>query len=66
MSAFEEDRSVWTVDLSGHREGLTAQAEYAAWEGDSTDPAIAKKEPNGWYVQAGYFFPGPDIEPAKS
>ncbi|MCK5480870.1 MAG: hypothetical protein KAJ06_06975, partial [Gammaproteobacteria bacterium] len=63
-SAFEEDRSVWTIDLSGHLDNITAQFEYAAWKGDSTDPAIATVEPNGWYVQGGYFFPGHDIEPA--
>lgn len=31
---------------------------------DFTNPAQAKKEPRGWYAQAGYFIAGPNIEPA--
>src|SRR3990170_5017926 len=60
---FEEDRTLWGFDLSGHYNGLTAQFEYNAWEIESTDPAIATKKPEGWYAQAGYFIDGLNIEP---
>lgn len=62
-TAFEEDRTLWGFDLSGHYNGLSAQFEYNAWEIDSTDPAIALKKPAGWYAQAGYFIDGLNIEP---
>ena len=40
------------------------QAEYIAWKEkyNRTVPKAAK-EPEGWYVQAGYFIPGMNIEP---
>ena len=60
---FEEDRTLWGFDLSGHYKGFAAQFEYNEWEIDSTDPAIATKKPKGWYAQAGYFMEGPNIEP---
>ena len=60
---FEEDRTLWGVDLSGHYKGFTAQFEYNEWEIDSTGPGIATKKPKGWYAQAGYFIEGPNIEP---
>jgi phosphate-selective porin OprO/OprP len=60
---FEEDRSLWGVDLSGHYKGFTAQFEYNEWDIDSTDPMIAAKKPKGWYAQAGYFIEGPNVEP---
>lgn len=63
-SGFEEDRSLWGMDLSGHFRGITAQAEYVAWEIDSNDPAIGETKPEGWHVQAGYFIDGLNIEPA--
>jgi len=63
-SSYEEDRHAWTVDLSGHYGGLTAQAEYAVWKGESTDPAVNDQKPEGWYVQAGYYLKGLDVEPA--
>jgi phosphate-selective porin OprO/OprP len=63
-SPFEEDRSLWGADLSGHWEGFTFQGEYNAWKEEFTDPASADKEPKGWYVQAGYFIPGVNVEPA--
>lgn len=61
--AFQEDRTLWGVDLSGHYKGFTAQLEYNEWDIDSTDSAIASKKPKGWYAQAGYFIEGPNIEP---
>ena len=60
---FEEDRTLWGVDLSGHYKGFTAQLEYNEWEIDSTETAIGAKKPKGWYAQAGYFIEGPNIEP---
>jgi len=63
-SPFEEDRSLWGADLSGHWEGFTFQGEYNAWKEEFTDPSSADKEPKGWYVQAGYFIPGVNVEPA--
>jgi hypothetical protein len=60
---FEEDRTLWGFDVSGHYNGFTAQFEYNAWEIESTDPAIALKKPTGWYAQAGYFIDGLNIEP---
>lgn len=62
-NAFDEDRTLWGFDLSGHYKGFTAQFEYNEWEIDSTDPDIATKKPKGWYAQAGYFIDGPNIEP---
>src|SRR3972149_1334918 len=63
-SPFEEDRSLRGVDLSGHWEGFAVQGEYNAWKEEFTDPSSADKEPKGWYVQAGYFIPGVNVEPA--
>jgi len=60
---FEEDRTLWGFDVSGHYNGFSAQFEYNSWDIDSTDPAIAEKKPAGWYAQAGYFIDGLNIEP---
>lgn len=62
-NGYEEDRSLWGVDLSGHYNNITAQFEYNAWEVDSTDPSIGTSKPRGWYAQAGYFIDGLNIEP---
>ncbi|HZX35932.1 MAG TPA: porin [Thermodesulfobacteriota bacterium] len=62
-NAFDEDRKLAGFDLSAHYEGFSAQFEKIGWTVDSSDPAIGKKEPKGWYAQAGYFIAGPDIEP---
>lgn len=62
-SGNEEDRTLWGVDLSGHYKGFTAQAEYNEWEIDSSDLTVGSKKPRGWYVQAGYFCDGLNIEP---
>lgn len=60
---FEEDRTLWGFDVSGHYNGLTAQFEYNTWDINSADPAIAAKKPKGWYAQAGYFIDGLNLEP---
>lgn len=61
---FEEDRSLWGFDVSGHYNGFTAQFEYNKWEIDSTDTVNSfDKKPEGWYGQAGYFIEGLNIEP---
>jgi phosphate-selective porin OprO/OprP len=60
---FEEDRTLWGFDISGHYNGFTAQFEYNTWDIESTDPAITQKKPEGWYAQAGYFIDGLNIEP---
>lgn len=62
-TAFEEDRTLTGLDVSGHWEGFTGQFEYNAMKEESTDPAKAKKEPKGWYIQAGYLVPGINLEP---
>ena len=62
-SAFEEDRTLWGMDLSGHWRGLTAQVEYNAWKEEFSDPSTPDKEPKGWYAQVGYFIPGGNVEP---
>ncbi|HEY4706399.1 MAG TPA: porin [Thermodesulfobacteriota bacterium] len=62
-NGYEEDRSLWGMDVSGHFNAVTAQAEYIAWEIDSSDPAIGETKPEGWYVQAGYFIDGLNLEP---
>jgi phosphate-selective porin OprO/OprP len=63
-STDSEDRSLRGADISAHIGGLTAQAEYIAWKEkyNRTVPKAAK-EPEGWYVQAGYLIPGMNIEP---
>lgn len=63
-NAFEEDRSLWGADLSGHWGGLTAQVEYNSWKEDYSNPALVDKKPKGWYAQLGYLFPGLNVEPA--
>ncbi|HBG46784.1 MAG TPA: hypothetical protein DDW94_07315 [Deltaproteobacteria bacterium] len=62
-NGFDEERTLWEADLSGHYKGLTATVEYINWKMESSDPAIAKKNPLGWYAQAGYFIEGLNIEP---
>jgi len=62
-AAFAEDRTLLGFDISGHYKGFTAQFEYNDWEIESEDPSIAKKNPKGWYAQAGYFIDGLNIEP---
>lgn len=58
----ETDRSLQGADVSFHLGGLSAQAEYIAWE---VEPTVgATTEPEGWYVQAGYLIPGTGFEPA--
>ncbi len=63
-NAYSEDRTLKGFDISAHKENITIQFEYNTWEIDSNDPAIGTKEPEGWYVQAGYYIPGYDVEPA--
>ncbi|MEK7880816.1 MAG: porin [Deltaproteobacteria bacterium] len=60
---YDEDRKLTGIDVSAHYEGFTAQFERIGWTIDSSEPAVGKKEPKGWYAQAGYFIAGPDIEP---
>ena len=62
-NGYEEDRSLWGFDVSGHYNNITAQAEYNEWEVDSSDPTIGTSKPRGWYVQAGYLVDGLNIEP---
>lgn len=61
-SAGEEDRTLTGFDISGHWNAITGQFEYNAWKVESTDSSKSK-EPKGWYLQAGYFIDGSDIEP---
>jgi len=60
---FQEDRTLQGVDISGHYGGVTFQGEYNVWKEDFTESS-ASKEPTGWYIQAGYFIPHINIEPA--
>ncbi|MFZ3072575.1 MAG: porin, partial [Thermodesulfobacteriota bacterium] len=62
-NAYDEDRKLTGFDVSAHYEGFTGQFETINWIVDSSDPAVGKKEPKGWYAQAGYFIAGLDIEP---
>jgi phosphate-selective porin len=62
-NAFEEDRELLGFDLSGHWKGVTAQFEYNQWKEDYTEPAKRSKEPEGWYLQAGYLMDGINLEP---
>jgi len=62
-NSFEEDRQLLGFDLSGHWKGITAQFEYNQWKENYTEPAKQSKEPEGWYLQAGYFIDGIDLEP---
>ncbi|MEE9614905.1 MAG: porin [Thermodesulfobacteriota bacterium] len=63
-NGYEEDRELFGFDVSFHRGPFTLQFEYIRWEEDSDDPAVDEKEPEGWYVQAGYFFERYALEPA--
>lgn len=60
--AIETDRNLMGADISFHLGGFTAQAEYNAWKVGETG-VLLDLEPKGWYVQAGYFIPGVNIEP---
>ncbi|MEK6713061.1 MAG: porin [Nitrospirota bacterium] len=60
--AYEEDRTLLGLDVSGHWEGFTGQIEYNTWKEESTDPSKGKK-PKGWYIQAGYLIPRINVEP---
>jgi phosphate-selective porin OprO/OprP len=61
---FEEDRTLWGFDVSGHYKAFTAQFEYNKWDIDSTDTVNSlDKKPEGWYAQAGYFIDGVNLEP---
>ncbi|UCG64711.1 MAG: hypothetical protein JSW12_19185 [Deltaproteobacteria bacterium] len=62
-NAFEEDRELLGFDLSGHRKGVTAQFEYNQWKEDYAEPGKRSKEPEGWYLQAGYLMDGINLEP---
>ena len=62
-NTFEEDRELLGFDLSGHWKGVTAQFEYNGWKEDYTEPGKRGKEPEGWYLQAGYLFSGVNLEP---
>ena len=62
-TAFEEDRTLTGLDVSGHWEGFTGQIEYNTWKEEYTDPSKSEKEPKGWYLQAGYLIPDMNIEP---
>lgn len=59
---YEEDRTLTGFDISGHWNAITGQFEYNTWKEAYTE-AKSDKEPTGWYVQAGYFVQGPNIEP---
>lgn len=59
----EVDRDLLGGDVSFHVGGFTAQAEYNKWSLAKTGVA-ADVEPKGYYLQAGYFIPGANIEPA--
>lgn len=61
-SSTETDRSLKGADVSFHLGGLTAQAEYIQFDTETTGSAAV--EAKGWYVQAGYFIPGANLEPA--
>src|SRR3990170_4654191 len=61
-TAFEEDRTLTGLDVSGHWEGFTGQFEYNAFKVESTD-TTKNNEPKGWYIQGGYFVPGINLEP---
>jgi len=63
-NTFKEDRDLFGFDLSGHWAGITAQFEYNQWKEEFTQPAKNSKEPKGWYLQAGYFIRGINLEPA--
>jgi phosphate-selective porin OprO/OprP len=58
-----EDRTLIGADISAHFGGLTLQGEYVSWKIDYSQAGKDAKEPRGWYVQAGYFIPGMNIEP---
>lgn len=58
----ETSRKLMGADVSFHLGGFTAQAEYNTWTLSQT--GLTDIEPKGWYVQAGYFIPGVNIEPA--
>jgi len=62
-TAYEEDRTLTGLDVSGHWDGFTGQFEYNTWKEEYTDPSKSEKEPNGWYLQAGYLIPDMNIEP---
>ena len=62
-NVFEEDRSLFGFDLSGHWKGITGQFEYNEWEIDFSDSAKKSQKPEGWYIQAGYFIKGINLEP---
>ena len=62
-NSFGEDRYLIGIDLSGHWEGIAAQFEYNQWEEDFSEPSKKSKEPKGWYVQAGYYIKGVNLEP---
>jgi len=62
-SDYEENRTLTGLDLSGHYKGITAQFEYNEWKIDTDDPALSDRKPGGWYLQAGYFMEGLNIEP---
>lgn len=61
-SAKEYDRSVLGIDLSGHKDNITLQAEYNRMTVKEKS-ADKKVTPGGWYIQAGYFIPGLNLEP---
>jgi phosphate-selective porin OprO/OprP len=63
-SAYGEKRALTGLDVSGHFGPFTAQFEYNGWKIDYSNPATADKEPRSWYLQAGYFIEGVNIEPA--
>ena len=60
---YKEGRTLTGLDLSGHYKGITAQFEYNEWKIDTDDPALSDRKPGGWYLQAGYFMEGLNIEP---
>ena len=63
-NTFGEDRDLFGFDLSGHWQGITAQFEYNQWQEEYSEPGKGGKEPKGWYLQAGYFINGINLEPA--
>ncbi|MBI5599688.1 MAG: hypothetical protein HY890_08155 [Deltaproteobacteria bacterium] len=63
-NGYGEKRELFGFDLSGHYESLEAQFGYNGWKEAYGDPALSDKAPEGWYAQAGWFFPSYSVEPA--
>jgi len=55
-------QQLYNTDLSFHYENMTAQVEYNYMKTDFGTAADESKD--GWYMQAGYFVPSLNLEPA--